>query len=226
MPLRSRSSSATAEVLVDFAPLPVGAEEPADPEQHDSGDGDGDAGAEHRPVEPPGAAVVGEVDHEPHHAEGDPDAEHQVEDALAAHMTPGVLERLVVRQRVGPRHLVLPSCHSSTARAWPPGAACSTWSRGSQASQRGRYQFQSPSSFIALGSTTERMTVASIRRAAATPNPICWNMISSPLAKTATMIKAAPVMIRAVEATPKVTASVVSPFWSKRSLMRLSRKTW
>ena len=93
----------------------------------------------------------------------------------------------------------------------------------------GRYQFQSPSSFIALGSTTERMTVASIRRAAATPNPICWNMISSPLAKpakTATMIKAAPVMIRAVEATPNVTASVVSPFWSKRSLMRLSKKTW
>jgi hypothetical protein len=38
-------------------------------------------------------------------------------------------------------------------------------------------------------------------------------MISSPLAKpakTATMINAAPVMMRAVEATPKLTASVVS----------------
>jgi hypothetical protein len=68
-----------------------------------------------------------------------------------------------------------------------------------------------------LGSTTERMIVASIRSAAATPKPICWNMISSPEAKpakTATMIKAAPVMIRAVEATPKMTASVVSPVWS------------
>src|SRR5262249_13268270 len=85
---------------------------------------------------------------------------------------------------------------------------------GSQLSQRGRYQFQSPSSFIALGRTTERMIVASIRSAAATPKPICWNMISSPLAKpakTATMINAAPVMMRAVEATPKVTAPTVSP---------------
>jgi hypothetical protein len=56
------------------------------------------------------------------------------------------------------------------------------------------------------------MIVASISRAAATPKPICWNMISSPLAKpakTATMISAAPVMIRAVEATPKTTACVV-----------------
>jgi hypothetical protein len=67
---------------------------------------------------------------------------------------------------------------------------------------------------MALGRTTERMMVASIRSAAATPKPICWNMISSPLAKpakTATMIRAAPVMTRAVEATPKVTALVVSP---------------
>src|SRR5829696_2506245 len=65
-------------------------------------------------------------------------------------------------------------------------AACcepadSTWSRGSQSSHRGRYQFQAPSSFMALGSTTERMIVASIRSATATPKPICWNMISSPL---------------------------------------------
>ena len=39
-------------------------------------------------------------------------------------------------------------------------------------------------------------------------------MTSSPTAKpanTATMISAAPVMIRAVEATPNATASVVSP---------------
>ena len=74
----------------------------------------------------------------------------------------------------------------------------------------GRYQFQRPRSFIALGSTIERMIVASISSATATPKPICWNMIRSPIAKprnTATMINAAPVMIRAVEATPCTTAS-------------------
>ena len=61
------------------------------------------------------------------------------------------------------------------------------------------------------------MIVASIRSAIATPKPICWNMIRSPRAKpekTATMISAAPVMMRAVEPTPKVTASVVSRDWS------------
>ena len=49
------------------------------------------------------------------------------------------------------------------------------------------------------------MMVASMRRAVATPKPICWNMTSWPAAKpakTATMISAAPVMIRAVEAAP------------------------
>jgi hypothetical protein len=61
------------------------------------------------------------------------------------------------------------------------------------------------------------MIVASINSAAATPKPICWNMTNSPAAKpanTATMTSAAPVMMRAVEATPKVTASVVSRVWS------------
>ena len=63
------------------------------------------------------------------------------------------------------------------------------------------------------GSRTERMIVASISSATATPKPICWNMTRSPMAKptkTATMISAAPVMIRAVEPTPCATASVVS----------------
>ena len=86
------------------------------------------------------------------------------------------------------------------ARAAASGASC------------GRYQFQRPSRCMVAGSTTERMIVASISSATATPKPICWNMISSPLAKpanTATMISAAPVMIRAVEATPKTTACVV-----------------
>jgi hypothetical protein len=56
--------------------------------------------------------------------------------------------------------------------------------------------------------------VASIRSATAIPKPICWNMTRSPIAnpmKTATMISAAPVMIRAVEPIPKATASAVSP---------------
>ena len=71
-----------------------------------------------------------------------------------------------------------------------------------------------PSSFIALGSMTERIIVASISNATATPKPICWNMTRSPIAKprnTATMISAAPVMIRAVEATPCSDGLLVSP---------------
>jgi hypothetical protein len=58
------------------------------------------------------------------------------------------------------------------------------------------------------------MIVASIRRATATPKPICWNMTRSPIAnpmKTATMIRAAPVISRAVDETPCVRASVVEP---------------
>src|SRR5262245_10901165 len=223
------SGCRTAEVLVDLAALPVGAEEPPDSEQHDAGDGDGDARPEHRPVEPPGAAVVGEVDQEPHDAEGDPDTQHDVEDPLAAHVAPSVFQRLVIRHRVRARHFVLPSCHSSAARVWPRGPACSTCRRGIHSSQLGRYQFHSPSSFIALGRSTDLMTVASMRSATATPKPICWNMIRSPRAKpenTATMISAALVMMRAVDATPNVTASVGSPVWMWRSRSRLSRNTW
>jgi hypothetical protein len=66
-----------------------------------------------------------------------------------------------------------------------------------------------PRSVIVAGTTTERITVASMRRATAIPKPICWNMIRSPIAnpqKTAMMISAAPVMRRAVEPTPKAMA--------------------
>src|SRR5262249_22301608 len=111
-----------------------------------------------------------------------------------------------------PRDLAL-STHAADSFA----AGCrdaSTCRRGSQASQFGRYQFQRPSSRIALGRRTERTIVASSSSATATPNPICWNMISSPRANpvnTAIMISAAPVMISAVDATPKVTARVESP---------------
>src|SRR5262249_29734342 len=101
---------------------------------------------------------------------------------------------------------------------WGSGAALpSTWRRGGPLRQWGRYQFRSPSSAIALGSTTDRMMVASISRATATPKPICWNMTRSPWVKpvkTATMISAAPVMIRAVEAAPQRTAAVVPAPWS------------
>ena len=88
---------------------------------------------------------------------------------------------------------------------------------GSQESQRGRYQFQLPSSFMAAGTSTPLTIVASMSRATATPKPICWNMIRSPIAKpqkTATMMSAAPVMRRAVEATPHSTASSLSPVCS------------
>jgi hypothetical protein len=47
----------------------------------------------------------------------------------------------------------------------------STVSRGSHSSQRGRYQFQSPSSFIAAGSSTPRISVASINTAVEEPEP-------------------------------------------------------
>src|ERR687894_2045489 len=45
-----------------------------------------------------------------------------------------------------------------------------TW--GIHSSQLGRYQFQSPSTFMDAGSRTPRMIVASISTAAARPTPI------------------------------------------------------
>ena len=94
------------------------------------------------------------------------------------------------------------------------GRGDSTSIRGSQWSQRGRYQLCSPSKLSVHGKTTERIMVASRRSATATPNPICWNMSSWPRANpenTTTMMSAAPVMILAVDATPPTTASVVEP---------------
>ena len=73
---------------------------------------------------------------------------------------------------------------------------------------------RSPSSSIAAGTSTERITVASIRSATATPKPICWNITSSPVAKptkTTMMISAAPVISREVVRTPNATASLESP---------------
>src|SRR5207244_1462206 len=53
--------------------------------------------------------------------------------------------------------------------------------RGIHSSQRGRYQFQSPpSSFIAAGSSTPRISVASINTATASPTPSCLIIFGTP----------------------------------------------
>ena len=65
---------------------------------------------------------------------------------------------------------------------------------GSHSSHCGRYQFQSPSSFIAAGSRTARTIVASMRTAAARPTPICFmsmNVSVPKIENTATMTTAA-----------------------------------
>ena len=54
---------------------------------------------------------------------------------------------------------------------------------GSHSSQLGRYQFQSPSSFIAAGSSTPRTSVASISTAAARPTPNCFMSMNESVAK-------------------------------------------
>jgi hypothetical protein len=73
-----------------------------------------------------------------------------------------------------------------------------------------------------LGRTAEQITVGSSRKATATPKPICWNITSCPGAKPppppTTLISAAPVTIRAVDATPCATASRVDPDRSSRSV--------
>ena len=71
--------------------------------------------------------------------------------------------------------------------------------------KHGRYQFQSPSSFIEAGSSTARMIVASISTAAARPTPAC--LISSDESvpkseKTATITSAALVTTPAVTVIP------------------------
>ena len=63
---------------------------------------------------------------------------------------------------------------------------------------------------------TKRTIVASTSNATATPNPICWKDTSWPVAKpakTTMMISAAPVIRRAVDATPWTIPSVVLPVW-------------
>ena len=60
---------------------------------------------------------------------------------------------------------------TGTGRASAIGSgSVATATRGSHSSQLGRYQFQSPSSFMLAGSKTPRMIVASIKTAAAKPD--------------------------------------------------------
>src|SRR3954468_15618533 len=49
----------------------------------------------------------------------------------------------------------------------------SAFTHGIHSSQRGRYQFQSPSSFIVAGSRTPLIRVASMNTATARPTPSC-----------------------------------------------------
>src|SRR5215203_2083138 len=109
----------SALVFLDFPPLPIGSEEPTDPQEHDSRDGHGDARSEHGPVEPPGTAVIGQVDEEPHQAEGDPDAQNRVEDPLAANVPPSFLQRFVHRMRIAPMRCALSTRSTSPLLVGP-----------------------------------------------------------------------------------------------------------
>ena len=65
---------------------------------------------------------------------------------------------------------------------------------------------------FADGTRIERTTVASRRMATPRPNPSCWmktRLAEANPPKTATMIKAAPVMIRAVLCSPTATDSAL-----------------
>src|SRR5262249_59411688 len=95
--------------------------------------------------------------------------------------------------------------------AWGVGSVgCASW--GSQPSQSGRYQFQSPSSFIVAGKSTARTIVASISTAAASPIPISFMSRIGSVAKiknTPTITIAALVTTPAVVLIPCETASSV-----------------
>ena len=100
-----------------------------------------------------------------------------------------------------------------------PGAsasgASSTPTFGSQSSHLGRYQFQSPRSFMLAGSSTDRMIVASMSTATPRPRPNSWPSTFRPRAKvpkTPTMMAAALVICPAVSLIPSDTdASFPSP---------------
>src|SRR4051794_3698606 len=73
--------------------------------------------------------------------------------------------------------------------------------RGSHSSHFGRYQFQSPNSFMVAGSRTPRMSVASMSTATARPTPSSLKMSSESVAKIA---KTEIITIAALVTTPAV----------------------
>jgi hypothetical protein len=100
---------------------------------------------------------------------------------------------------------------------------------GSQPSQLGRYQFQSPSSFIVAGRSIARTMVASTSTAAASPIPSSFmSMIGSvaKIEKTPTMTRAALETVPAVVLIPCATASSVVMPRSYASRTRLRMNTW
>ena len=100
---------------------------------------------------------------------------------------------------------------------------------GSHCIHLGRYQFQSPRSFIVAGSSTARTIVASIRIATARPTPICLKSSELSVAKianTATITIAALVTVPAVARIPCETAASVDIPRSNASRTRLRMNTW
>ena len=77
-------------------------------------------------------------------------------------------------------------------RGLTPGAWVAAWTGApsaeeerSHCSQRGRYQFQSPGSFIVAGSSTARTSVATIGTAIASPTPSIFMSTEPSVAKIA-----------------------------------------
>jgi hypothetical protein len=93
----------------------------------------------------------------------------------------------------------------------------------------GRYQFQSPRSFIVAGSSTARTIVASTKMATARPTPSSFSISAPSEAKmlnTATITIAALVTTPAVDLIPCSTASSVVIPRSNASRIRLTMNTW
>ena len=97
-----------------------------------------------------------------------------------------------------------------------------------RSSQPGSHQLDLPRSTIVAGTRRQRTIVASTAIATASPTPNCFT-VGSPfrmkLEKTATMISAADVMTRALDARPWTTAVRLSPVFFHTSLIRETRNT-
>ena len=108
-------------------------------------------------------------------------------------------------------------------RPRPPRRARAPRTRSRRAAPGGSHQFQLPNSETTAGTSSARMTVASIRIPAASPVARIFTTVSGPEAIDANAknrISAALVTSRPVRARPKTTASSVSRVWSYSSRMR------